>query len=118
MPKKNWDKYEVALIIEVYQNIKQGRVDKQAALVALSHNLRQMAKNEGLEIDDKFRNLNGMQWQLGFIERAFVGEDYESRTPPRIFIEMVAVYNENQAEFQSILAEAHDNKRQEKFERR
>ena len=107
MPQKNWDKYEVALLIEAYQNIKQGRVDKNTALVALSQNLRQIAKNEGLEIDDTFRNMNGMQWQLGFIERAFIGEDYESRTPPKIFMEMVAVYNKNQQEFQEILEEAH-----------
>lgn len=107
MPQKNWDKYEVALLIEAYQNIKQGRVDRNTALVALSQNLRQIAINEGLEIDDTFRNLNGMQWQMGFIERAFIGEDYESRTPPRIFIEMVATFNENQAEFQAILDEAH-----------
>ena len=107
MPQKNWDKYEVALLIEAYQNIKQGRVDRNTALVALSQNLRQIAINEGLEIDDAFRNLNGMQWQMGFIERAFIGEDYESRTPPRIFVEMVALYNENQAEFQAILTEAH-----------
>ncbi len=107
MPQKNWDKYEVALLIEAYQNIKKGRVDKNTALVALSQNLRQIAKNEGLEIDDTFRNMNGMQWQLGFIERAFIGEDYESRTPPKIFMEMVAVYNKNQQEFQAILEEAH-----------
>ena len=113
MSQKNWDKYEVALLIEAYQNIKQGRVDKNAALIALSQKLRQMAINEGLTIDETFRNLNGMQWQLGFIERAFIEEDYESRTPPRIFIEMVAVYNENQAEFQSILAEAHSMRSEE-----
>lgn len=94
-------------MIEAYQNIKQGRVDRNTALVALSQNLRQIAINDGLEIDDTFRNLNGMQWQMGFIERAFIVEDYESRTPPRIFVEMVALYNENQAEFQAILTEAH-----------
>lgn len=108
MPQMNWDKYEVALLIEACQNIKQGRVNKKAALVELSQNLRQMAINEGLEIDDTFRNLNGMQWQLGFIERAFVEEDYENRTPSRIFVDMVAMYNENQAEFTSILVEAHN----------
>lgn len=107
MTQKNWDKYEVALLIEAYQDIKQGRVDKNSALVALSQNLRKMAQNDGLEIDDTFRNLNGMQWQLGFIERAFIGEDYESRTPPRIFVEMVALYNQNQQEYLTVLAEAH-----------
>lgn len=82
MPQKNWDKYEVALLIEAFQNIKQGRVDRNSALVALSQNLRRMAINKGMEIDDTFRNLNGMKWQLGFIERAFLCDRYESRTPP------------------------------------
>ena len=108
MVQKNWDKYEVALLIEAYQNIKQGRVDKNSALEELSQNLRQMAKNEGLEIDDVFRNMNGMQWQLGFIERAFQGQDYGGRTPPKIFVEMVAVYNENQQKYLSILKCAHE----------
>ena len=107
MSQKNWDKYEVALLIEVYQNIKHGRVDKNSALVALSQNLRKIAQNENLEIDDTFRNMNGMQWQLGFIERAFIGDDYDSRTLPKIFMEMVGIYNQNQKEFLDILEEAH-----------
>lgn len=107
MSQKIWDKYEVALLIEAYQNIKQGRVDKNSALIALSQNLRQIAQNENLEIDDTFRNMNGMQWQLGFIERAFIGDDYDGRTPPKVFMEMVAVYNQNLKEFHDILDEAH-----------
>lgn len=107
MSQKNWDKYEVALLIEAYQNIKQGRADKNSALIALSQNLRKMAQNENLEIDDTFRNMNGMQWQLGFIERAFIGDDYDSRTPSKIFMEMAEIYNQNQKEFHDILDEAH-----------
>ena len=34
------------------------------ALITLSQNLRQMAINEGLEIDDTFRNLNGINGSL------------------------------------------------------
>lgn len=107
MPQKNWDKYEVALLIEAYQNIKQGRVDRTSALILLSQNLRQMAQNDGLEIDDTFRNLNGMTWQMGFIEKAFNSDTYESRTPPHIFIEMVDIYQRNPQEYQKILDEAH-----------
>lgn len=107
MSQKNWDKYEVALLIEAYQNIKQGRADKNSALIALSQNLRKMAQNENLEIDETFRNMNGMQWQLGIMEKAFLGDFYGGRTPPRIFVEVVDIYKENQQEFQSILEEAH-----------
>jgi len=107
MQQKNWDKYEVALLIETYQNIKQGRVDRNAALVELSQNLRQMAINEGLEIDDTFRNLNGMQWQLGNLEKAFAGESSEGARYSQLFSEMVILYNDNQEEFQTVLTEAH-----------
>lgn len=43
MTQKKWDKYEVALLIEAYQDIKQGRVEKNSALIVLSQNLRKMA---------------------------------------------------------------------------
>ena len=107
MAQKNWDKYEVALLIEAYQNIKQSKADKMSTLIALSQNLRKMAQNDGFEIDEIFRNLNGMQWQLGIIEKTLLGENYEGRTPPRIFTEMVEIYNQNQQEFQDILAESY-----------
>lgn len=107
MSLKNWDKYEVALLIEAYQNIKQGRVDKNTALVSLSHNLRKRAQNEGLEIDDTFRNMNGMQWQFLNIERAFAGESPELSRVSQLFGEMVELYSENSKEFQKILEEAH-----------
>ena len=100
MSLKNWDKYEVALLIEAYQNIKQGRVDKNTALVSLSHNLRKRAQNEGLEIDDTFRNMNGMQWQFLNIERAFAGESPELSRVSQLFGEMVELYSENSKEFQ------------------
>ena len=107
MLQKNWDKYEVALLIEVYQNIKQGRVDRNTALVTLSQNLRQMAINEGLEIDDTFRNLNGMQWQMGNLEKLLAGNEYDTRAHARIFVEVATLYKENPHEFQAILTEAH-----------
>lgn len=108
MSQKNWDKYEVALLIEAYQNIKQGRVDRNTALVALSQSLRQMAINEGLKIDETYRNLNGMQWQSGIIEGAFLQKDYDKCTPPKIFIEMVDLYIGDQPAFRAVLQQAHN----------
>ena len=39
-------------------------------LKKLSDKLRRKAVNEGLIIDETFRNLNGMQWQLGLADCA------------------------------------------------
>ena len=91
MREKNWDKYEVALLIEAFLAIENG-ADKIAILQELSLQLRKMAKIDGFDIDDKFRNLNGMQWQLGFIKLAFNGSSWENRKPPKLFISPVHFY--------------------------
>ena len=66
-----WDKFEVALLVEAYLTIERDSTKKLDVLQELSNNLRKKASNEGMTIDDTFRNLNGMQWQLGFIKCAF-----------------------------------------------
>ncbi|MCM1042983.1 MAG: hypothetical protein NC350_02095 [Corallococcus sp.] len=106
MQQKNWDKYEVALLIEAYQKIKRGEVDKNSALMTLSQNLRQMAQNDGVIIDDTFRNLNGMQWQIALMDKAFNNETYENHAPSQLFVEIVSLYKNNPQGFQSILAES------------
>lgn len=111
MREKNWDKYEVALLIEAFLAIENG-ADKISILQELSLQLRKMAKIDGFDIDDKFRNLNGMQWQLGFIKLAFNGSSWENRKPPKLFIEGVATYKENREEYLRILGEAKEKIRQ------
>ena len=59
----NWTKVEVALLIEAYQAISLSPKAKEQILGVLSTNLRNMAVNAGIEIDDTYRNLNGMFWQ-------------------------------------------------------
>jgi len=56
---KIWDKYEVALLIECYENIKNGE-DQKSALMQLSKDLRNMAILAGKNIDETYRNYNGM----------------------------------------------------------
>ena len=55
---KIWDKYEVALLIECYENIKNGE-DQKSALMQLSKDLRNMAIFAGKNIDETYRNYNG-----------------------------------------------------------
>ncbi len=103
-----WDKYEVALLIESYLKIENGIGSKLGTLKEISNNLRVKAENEGLLIDETFRNLNGMQWQLGFIDRAFKKTGYGSHMPSKLFQEMVEMYQIDRTSFDSILADARD----------
>lgn len=100
-----WDKYEVALLIDMYQRIKAGAISREAGLAELSNNLRQMAINRGVQIDDVYRNLSGMSWQMAIIEKMFTERYSYGRKPAAVFTEMVALYNDEREQYNVILQE-------------
>ena len=106
MLQKTWDKYEVALLIECYENIKNGE-DQKSALMQLSKDLRNMAILAGKNIDETYRNYNGMVWQYAYIKLAFNKGSYGTRRPTPLFVKMVELYDSDRCEFDKILEEAH-----------
>lgn len=59
-----------------------------------------------MEIDETFRNLNGMWWQIGFIDCAFRKTGYGTHMPSRLFQSMVDMYLSDRESFEKILLEA------------
>lgn len=104
----DWDKYEVALLIEAFWKIKNGENSRSLILSELSKNLRLRAQNNGVLIDETFRNYNGMHFQCLIIEKAFFPEKYPSiHSPSKLFIEIAKLYESNNLEFTQLLDEAH-----------
>lgn len=103
-----WDKYEVALLIEAYIRIKADKTRKLEILQKLSNKLRTKAVNNGAEVSDTFRNLNGMQWQLGFIDCAFANKSFGTHSPSKMFRKMVDMYQNERSEFDVILQQAEE----------
>lgn len=101
-----WDKYEVALLIEAYIRIENGEVNKSEALQKVSATLRAKAIIEGRQIDDTFRNMNGMLWQIGFIDCAFKNSGYGSHMPSKMFKSTVELYQKDKRKFSQLLYEA------------
>ena len=63
MAQPRWDEQEVALLLDAYLRIEAGSSQKTVA-EELSDTLRLRAVNRGFDIDDQFRNVNGMIMQL------------------------------------------------------
>lgn len=105
MKERAWDIYEVALLIEAYLKIENG-ANRISTLESLSVSLRKLAQNDGIIIDEKYRNLNGMQWQLSLMKLAFNEKTLENRKPSKLFSDVVSLYKNNNKEFQRILDEA------------
>lgn len=104
---KIWNKYEVALLIECYENVKFKNKNLEEELNRLSRLLRNMALIEGEQIDDEYRNLNGMHWQYGFIKAAFEKVEFETRKPTPLFFEMVDLYHSDKESFNEVLIKAY-----------
>ena len=101
-----WDKYETALLIEAYLKVKNG-ASRSEIISDLSQKLRRLAVLRGQQIDDTYRNINGIQWQLGFIEKAMNPAIYEPRKPSQIFTDIVNLCKNNRKDFDLLLQEAH-----------
>lgn len=101
-----WDKYEVALLVDAYIRITKNGEQKKCVLQELSQKLRLKAINEGLVIDDTFRNLNGMMWQIGFVDCAFKNTGYGRHLPPKMFRSIVDLYKNDNVEFEKLYEQA------------
>ena len=114
-----WDKYETALLIDTYLNIADGRVDRKVGISELSKVLRKRAIDAGKEIDDIYRNENGIAMQLGKIEYLMHKKPDAQKHNTKIFIDMVNMYTTDQDQFNRILDEAKGvqlmESRQDKF---
>ncbi len=100
-----WDKYEAALLLEGLLDILQGNMSKTDVIEHVSINLRKLAQKRGVEIDDQYRNTNGISFQLQSMKSAYYGYTVSIPTT-KLFTEVVTIYKNNPTEFSRILEEA------------
>lgn len=101
-----WDKYETALLIDMFWKIENEEISKAEGVQKLSQQLRQMAINQGRIIDDVYRNCNGMILQMSAIEKLFLPDRKCLKEASKLFVEMVEVYTSQRSVFNVILSEA------------
>jgi hypothetical protein len=98
-----WDEYEVALLIDACNRIRDNKIDKAECVHKLSNSLRQRAKANGINIDEVFRNENGIALQM--IKMEYLLTDGKKGLPgaSKLYIEMAKMSKLNSDEFEKIL---------------
>lgn len=100
-----WDIYETVILLEGYLETLQGIQSKSQIIKRISADLRRMAVNRGVEIDDVYRNENGVSYQIQSMDSAFKGQKvYVPAT--KLFTDAVALYRTDSEGYQKILGEA------------
>lgn len=98
-------KHEAALLLDAYLRVLSGELSRIDSVKECSRMLRLMAINSGMEIDDIYRNVNGISFQMASMESAYQGRTI-MKPATRLFTEMVYLYKTDNKEFQKLLKEA------------
>lgn len=104
--QKAWDRYEAAILLEALIQVKEGTVLRKEAIESVSKKLRKKAKVEGFEIDEIFRNVAGITFQMHSMESAYVGMTL-IKPATKLFSEIAALQKENPVEYNCLLEGAY-----------
>ena len=66
-----WDRDEALILFDGLLSVLNGEQPRLRVVKAVSEELRKRALNKGIEIDDVFRNTNGISMQLQLMEYIF-----------------------------------------------
>lgn len=103
-----WDKYEAALLLEYCIKIENKEISRAEAISIVSQLLRNRAIRNDLEIDDVFRNENGIGMQMSSMRNCYLGKN-RGLTISKLFYEIVALQKSDPRAFQQILTEESEN---------
>lgn len=100
-----WDIYEAVILLDGYLEWLNTNQPKTKIIKRISADLRRMATHRGTEIDDIYRNENGISYQIQSIDSAYKGKKvYVPAT--RLFEKTVELYRTDAERYSEILEEA------------
>lgn len=100
-----WDKYEAVILLDYYLKYINGNLTRKEAIENASIELRNMAILNNKIIDDIYRNVNGITFQMHSMESAYNGFTLV-KPATKLFTEIVNLYFENRENFIKLLKEA------------
>lgn len=99
-----WDKYEAALMLDYCIKVENKVLSRDEAVSIVSQRLRRRAIVAGLEIDDVFRNENGISMQYSAMRNCYIGKK-NGLTISKLFYEIVGMQRDDPDAFYQILQE-------------
>lgn len=108
MQRVLWDIYEAALLLDTCLKIETKPLNKEFFLKELSDMLRKRALLKGLDVDDVFRNYNGMKRQYSlFIYLLTKGKKGFAGHNSKKFVDIIEIYKNDQNQYKKILKQAY-----------
>ena len=105
--KRPWDRYEAALLLEAYLQIKEQPDDETSILQHLGDILKQRSTQLGLPLDIHFLSIEGLREQKEWMASCFGGRwNGLVGSIPKTFCEVSGIYKKDVSWYQLILRHA------------
>lgn len=101
--KALWSREEAIILLDALIQTLDGKIDRNTAVSAVSEELRKRAKDNGQDIDDVFRNTNGISLQMRSMEYLFTDGLHGLNKPVRVFQEVVDLYKHDRPQYNELL---------------
>ncbi len=103
-----WNEHEIAILIDACITFDTTPCSKTEIIKSLSIKLRTLAINNNIEIDDVYRNENGISMQFTIMQALLHDEKSGLHNASKLFIDMKDLYQNNKNEYNKLLKEAID----------
>lgn len=100
-----WNEYEEAVLLQSLIDILDKKTERKQAKSDVSKCLRKMAVAHGINIDDKFRNENGIKLQMSFLEYAYTGGKTGLPAKSGWYFDIVEKYKNDRGAYEELLLE-------------
>ena len=103
-----WNRDEALILLDGLLSVLNGEKPRSKVIEAVSTELRKRAVDNGLEIDEIFRNTNGISMQMQMMEYIFTdGESgLKPKSPSKVLQEVVTLYKTDRQTYEKLLKEA------------
>lgn len=103
-----WSDKEAALLLRALIDVLQNKIDRKTKISEVSLTLRQMAVQNGIIIDEKFRNENGVGFKMGELEFVFTGGKSGIPAHSGWCFKIVEIYQNHPEQFEKLCEEVED----------
>lgn len=103
-----WDMSEAVIMLNTLISSHEGKMSRKEAIESVSSELRARAKRNGVEVNEIFRNVNGITLQMSIMEYILTnGEKGMKKSPiPKLFQDAVVMYRTDRATYEKTLRAA------------
>ncbi|WP_279127606.1 hypothetical protein [Acidaminococcus fermentans] len=98
-----WNEHEQAILLRALINVLNHKVERKYAIAEVSKQLRSLAIQQGLMIDDKFRNENGIALQMSKLEYAFTNGKSGMHVNNGWYFSIAEIYKNNKGKYKELL---------------